>query len=104
FHNMVARQFPSVGLTPVVGNVGGLALANSLGVAFEVVVLLFILRRRWHGIHENELARTLLKTLIASLVMGLVIVVIRTGWIAAGLDERGFAFTVAQLAVEVIAG
>src|SRR5690606_36827950 len=29
FHNMVARQFPSVGLTPVVGYVGGLALANS---------------------------------------------------------------------------
>ena len=104
FHNLLARQFPALGLYPVVGNVGGLALANSLGVAFEVVTLLVVLRRRWHGIRENELARTLAKTLAASLVMGLVIVVINTVWVMAGLDERGIPFTVAQLGIEVVVG
>ena len=86
------------------GNVAGLALANSLGVAFEVLALLLILRRRWHGVRESLLARTLFKTLAASLVMGLVIVVVNAVWTAAGLAGRGGAMTVAQLAVEVGAG
>lgn len=54
--------------------VAGLALANSLGTAFEVAVLLWILRRRWHGIQESALARTLLRTTAASLLMALAIV------------------------------
>ncbi len=86
------------------GNVAGLALANSLGVAFEVIVLLLVLRRRWQGVHETELARTLAKTLAASLLMGLVIVIIHAGWAALGLAERGFAFTVAQIGIEVVVG
>ena len=54
--------------------VAGLALANSLGTAFEVAVLLWILRRRWRGIQENALAQTLLRTTAASLLMALAIV------------------------------
>ncbi len=54
--------------------VAGLALANSLGTALEVAVLLWILRRRWHGIQESALARTLLRTTAASLLMALAIV------------------------------
>ncbi|MCY4525353.1 MAG: murein biosynthesis integral membrane protein MurJ [Anaerolineaceae bacterium] len=55
--------------------VAGLALANSLGTAFEVAVLIWILRRRWRGIQENALAQTLLRTAAASLLMALAIVV-----------------------------
>lgn len=98
----VANVDPNV--TGDQGNVAGLALANSLGVTFEVLALLFILRRRWHGVRESLIARTLFKTLAASLIMGLVIVVVNAGWTAAGLVGRGGAFTVAQLAVEVGAG
>lgn len=104
FYNVVAAQFPSLGLTPHYGFVGGLALANSLGVMFEVVTLLWILRRRWHGINESAFGRTIAKTIVASLVMGLTVVLIDLGWTALGLGGRGLAFTVAQLAVEVIAG
>ncbi len=86
------------------GNVAGLALANSLGVAFEVIILLILLRRRWHGIHESELARTLMKTLAASLAMGLAVVLIHAGWAAIGLAERGFVYTVAQIGIEVAVG
>jgi putative peptidoglycan lipid II flippase len=86
------------------GNVGALALANSLGTGFEVIVLLIVLRRRWNGIRENELSRTLAKTLAASLVMGLAVVVVNAGWTAAGLSGRGIVWTVAQLVVEVGAG
>ncbi len=86
------------------GNVAGLALANSLGVAFEVITLLIVLRRRWNGIHEFDLARTLVKTLAASLVMGLAVVIVNAGWTAAGLADRGFLWTVIQIGVEVGAG
>ncbi|MCC6801533.1 MAG: polysaccharide biosynthesis C-terminal domain-containing protein, partial [Anaerolineae bacterium] len=86
------------------GNVGGLALANSLGTGFEVLVLLWILRRRWHGVREKELSRTLAKTLAASLVMGLAVVVASAVWSALGLTGRGLLWTVVQLGVEVGAG
>ena len=86
------------------GNVSGLALANSLGVMFEVGFLLVILRRRWAGINENALARTVAKTLAASLVMAVVIVVINGVWHALGLSERGLMFTIIQVIVETGAG
>lgn len=99
-YNNFLRQFPQPGLAPAVGNVGGLALANSLGVAFEVLVLLWILRGRWHGANENQMSRTVMKTLAASLVMGLGIVIVHTIWQGLGLADRGLVFTVAQIAVE----
>jgi len=86
------------------GNVAGLALANSLGVAFEVITLLLLLRRRWGGLEESAIGRTLVKTLAASLVMGLVIVVIHTGFTVAGLADRGFIWTVIQIGAEVGVG
>jgi putative peptidoglycan lipid II flippase len=99
-----AAQIPALGLTPDVGNVGGLALANSLGVLFEVLVLLALLRRRWHGANESQLGKTLLKTLAASLVMALAIELVNTLWNALGLAGRGLPFTVAQIAVETACG
>ncbi|HVU10087.1 MAG TPA: murein biosynthesis integral membrane protein MurJ [Phototrophicaceae bacterium] len=86
------------------GNVAGLALANSLGVTFEVVTLLILLRRRWGGIEEATIGRALVKTVVASLAMGVVIAIINFGWTKAGLADRGFLWTVIQLGVEVGVG
>ncbi|MEQ8677457.1 MAG: murein biosynthesis integral membrane protein MurJ [Aggregatilineales bacterium] len=98
FNRIAAPIIP--GLSPDVGNVGGLALANSLGVMFEVGFLLVILRRRWHGVNDNILASTVLKTTIASLIMALAIVLINTAWAIIGLDDGGLVLTVAQIGVE----
>ncbi|MBL8164305.1 MAG: murein biosynthesis integral membrane protein MurJ [Anaerolineae bacterium] len=102
--NRIAAQFPQMGLTSDIGHVGGLALANSLGTAVEVLLLLWVLRRRWHGANEDALTRTVLKTLAASLVMALAIVIVNAIWNAAGLADRGLAFTIVQIALETSVG
>ncbi|MFO7323260.1 MAG: murein biosynthesis integral membrane protein MurJ [Chloroflexota bacterium] len=102
--NLLAGTFGVLGLKATSGNVGALALANTLGVAFEVVLLMVILRRRWHGLNENAMAQTTLKTLAASLAMGLVVVVVGAVWTMLGWDNRGFIFTVAQIGVQVTLG
>ncbi len=80
FFNSIVTSFPMLGYTRYIGSVSGLALANSLGVMFEVLVLLIILRRRWRGIQERALSLTLVKTLIASLVMAAAIILADLVW------------------------
>lgn len=89
---------------PSAGNVGGLALANTLGITFEVVVLGALLRRRWRGLNENRLMQTTLKTLAASIVMALAIGAIDAGFRALGFADGGLVITAVQLGVEVVAG
>ena len=101
-YNAIAGQFTM--LAPIVGNVGGLALANTMGVAFEVITLLWVLRRRWHGINQDALARTTIRTLAASLIMALAIVIVNALWTGAGLADRGLVFTVAQVVIETGVG
>lgn len=101
--NSIAQSAPSLQLTRDYGNVSGLALANSLGVLFEVLALLFILRRRWNGIAENALARTLLKTLIASLVMAAAIVAVDLAWDSFVLGY-GVSLTILRLLAEGLVG
>jgi putative peptidoglycan lipid II flippase len=48
---------------------GGLALANSLAVSAEVVVLLALLRRRWGSVEGRRLTYTLAKVVLATAVM-----------------------------------
>ncbi len=101
--NSAADAFPALGLRREIGNVSGLALANSLGVMFEVLALLVILRRRWQGIGERQLSRTLAKTLAASLVMAAVIALIDMIWLALA-PGRGLSFTIMRLALEGVVG
>lgn len=101
--NAAINLLPITGFQPEVGNVSGLALANSFGVMFEVLSLLWILRRRWHGIQENQLATAIIKTLIASLIMALVVIIIEMGW-HQFIGDRGLAFTVGQIGIEAVAG
>jgi putative peptidoglycan lipid II flippase len=55
---------------------GGLALANSLAVSAEVVVLLVILRRRIGGLEGRETLGVLVRVTAATLVMGLMMVIV----------------------------
>lgn len=48
----------------------GLALANSLAVGVELVILSFVLRRRWKGIDEDVLIPALWKATAAAVLMG----------------------------------
>lgn len=84
--------------------VGGLALANSIGTAIEVVILLWVLRRRWEGANESALARTTIKTLAASLIMALAILALNLVWTALATADRGLPFTVLEISVDVIVG
>lgn len=100
----IAATYSTLSFRPEYGNVAGLALANSIGTLFEVVILLLLLRRRWHGADENTLAKTLIKTTVASLVMAVAIVLVNLGWQALDLSGRGTAFTVIQILVETGVG
>ena len=85
-------------------SIGGITWANTLGVTFEVIMLMFVLRRRWHGIQENALARTIIKTLAASLIMGVAVVAFEALWQTLGLAGQGRLLTIAQVAVEGLIG
>ena len=102
-HNSVTDSTPFLGFQRQVGNVSGLALANSLGVMFEVLSLLYILRRRWHGIQQDALYRTLLRTLIASLVMAAAIVAFDMLWTGT-ISGGSLPLTIARLTLEGVLG
>ena len=64
---------------------GGLALANSVAISVEVILLLLILRRRWRGVGGRVLLSTLGRVLAASAVMSVVMAVI-----LAGAEQNGW--------------
>ena len=64
---------------------GGLALANSVAITAEVLVLMAILRRHWHGVEGRQILRTLIRVGLASLVMGGVVLVFLSAAQQAGL-------------------
>ncbi len=88
---------------PPIQNVMWLAFANSMGVAFEVLVLVILLRKRWHGINENSVVVTTLKTLIASLIMGVGVLAVGQIFTMLGLEGR-LVYTLVQLALQVAVG
>ncbi|MBN1565213.1 MAG: oligosaccharide flippase family protein, partial [Anaerolineae bacterium] len=59
-----------------IAGVGGLALGYTATFLVELVLLLVILRRRWHGIRENELLTTTLRTIGATAIMAGAVLVI----------------------------
>ncbi len=52
---------------------GGLALANSLAVSAEVLVLLFFLQRRWNGVEGRQMLSVLWRVILATLLMGIAV-------------------------------
>lgn len=103
---VTAMAFTGVltGSPPDVNTVGGLALANTLGVTFEVIALGIILRRRWRGLGENTLARSTAKALLASLTMAAAIVLVQGLWGMIGLTDQGRIFAAVLVAIEIGVG
>ncbi len=66
---------------------GGLALANSLAVSAEVMVLLLILRHRWGSLEGRETLNTLGRLLAATVLMGVSMVGVLTLGQAANLGS-----------------
>jgi putative peptidoglycan lipid II flippase len=58
---------------------GGLALANSVATLLEFTVLLILIRQQLHGMQGRRMARAIIKSVLAALVMGAVLM----GWQAA---------------------
>ena len=84
--------------------VSGLALANSLATTFEVGLLLWLLRKRWQSLNEDALARTVLKTTAASLLMALAIVLLRSllsAWLG---DAPGLLASLGIVSAQVLLG
>jgi putative peptidoglycan lipid II flippase len=99
------QRDPAGSLVPLpAAQVGVLTWANTAGVLFESILLLLILRRRWHGIEESALARTTVKTLAASLIMGVAIIALDAVWISLGLAGRGRLLTIVQVGFQVLIG
>ena len=61
---------------------GGLALANSLATALEMVGLLFLMRRKLGGLEGPTVWRGVLHALLGALVMGMAL----AGWLALGAN------------------
>jgi putative peptidoglycan lipid II flippase len=90
--------------SPSPRGVEAITWGNTAGVLFEVTLLLWVLRRRWHGIQESELARTAVKTLAASLVMSLAMVVFEAIWVSLGLASGGRLLTMIQVGLQILLG
>jgi putative peptidoglycan lipid II flippase len=90
---------------------GGLALANSLAVSAEVVVLLLILRRRWKGVEGRQMLLALVRVFGATLAMGIAVYGVvwiggRSGLssllvVGAGAAVGGLTYLVAGLLLQV---
>ena len=83
--------------------VSGLALANSLATTFEVGLLLWVLRRRWRSLNEDALARTVLKTAAASLLMALAIVLLEP-LLSTWLNAPGLLASLGMVGAQVLFG
>jgi putative peptidoglycan lipid II flippase len=61
---------------PGQGPFGGLALANALATTVESAALWLVLRRRLNGLYDRQVLGMALRVLLASLAMGVVVVVV----------------------------
>jgi putative peptidoglycan lipid II flippase len=80
FSLLLPRLFAGLGWMPH----GGLALANSLATALEMVVLLALMRRRLHGLEGRRLRSSLGQAVLATAAMGLAV----QGWMWAVANGR----------------
>ena len=74
---------------------GGLALANSLATALEMVGLLVLMRRKLGGLEGRRVLRGVLQSLAGALAMGLAL----TGWMALAQDLPAWLVTVGGIAL-----
>lgn len=90
--------FASAGLQPF----GGLALANSVATVLQFAALLALIRGRIDGIEGRRMARTIIKSVIAALAMGLALLGWQTALPKAGALIRGGGGVVLGLGVYLV--
>ncbi len=90
FSLIFAVAFSSLGWLPY----GGLALANSLATALEMVVLLIFMRRRMQGLEGSTILAGLLPALLASGIMALAL----WGWLAWSKGSPAYVRTLVGVA------
>jgi putative peptidoglycan lipid II flippase len=76
---VLSLTLPAVFASAQLAPFGGLALANSLATLLEFTVLLILIGKRLNGMQERRLGRSILKSSLAAMVMGVVLL----GWQAA---------------------
>ena len=81
----------------------GLALANSLAVGLELLILMAILRRRWKGIDESALLLTTGKALISAAAMGAVILLLEAV-LSRVFQSTGTIMLLLRAGVEIVIG
>jgi len=74
---------------------GGLALANSLATALEMVGLLLIMRRRLNGLQGRRLLQAAWQGVLAAAAMGFVL----WGWLAISAGQPAWLVTLGGLAI-----
>jgi putative peptidoglycan lipid II flippase len=99
---MIITVALSLGLRGPLGH-AGLALANSLGVSSEVLLLLWLARRPLGGLEGSRLGFTLLRAAVATGVMGLALAGLSAWWPLStdGLVRQAF-FLGAGLVIGVV--
>jgi putative peptidoglycan lipid II flippase len=69
--------------------IAGLALANTIAILIEMILLIFVLRRRLHGLGDRRLIMTTLKTIAASIAMSIGVIVFLNLTASTGVIIRG---------------
>lgn len=61
-------------------SVGGLALSASFAVTFEIIVLLYLMHKKLHGITRKELTIPIVKKIVMGVIMGFVMYFVYSIW------------------------
>lgn len=77
---------------------GGLALANSLATALEMIALIILMRRRLSGLHGHRLSTGMIQGSIAASVMGVILWV----WIKYISDQSLLIVVIGGVAISVL--
>jgi putative peptidoglycan lipid II flippase len=77
---------------------GGLALANSAATFLEMLVLLYIMNKRLHGLETDRLLQGLLQAVLGSLVMGFAIF----GWLALGGPRQNWLLAIVGIGLGLL--
>lgn len=99
---IVVNLFASLALVPVMGFTG-LALSTSSAALFSAAVLVTLLWRHVGGLDRKGLAATLMKTLVASALMA-VVVVVASGWLHAWIPGNRLLPQLARMAAAISTG
>ncbi len=83
--------------------IAGLALANTIAILTEMILLIVVLHKRLHGLGDRRLALTTIKTTVAAIIMSICVIAFLNFTTNAGVLVRGFGSMAIGGAVFLIA-